>query len=635
MKRIIAWLFPVILGALQGLAVDVYLAPNGSANGDGSSAHPLGTLVQARDAARKLPPGTARRILVQEGAFFDTSCTLDPRDNGLTIEAVPGAKPVFYGGIPLSQWEPAGDKLVCAKLPERFQNIGDVSHINIRLLVVDGKTCPRARFPETGTLEHESQFDVPWMSTTGGGWKRPPTQEELTTLKYKTGDVSATFDFKNAEVTVFHMWDESCVGVVAHDPATRILKLNPPSGHPPGAFGVKKYVVWNTREGLTRPGQWYFDREHMQIVYWPLPGQDMKKVRAIVPTQTTILAIRGNKETGVHQIVLRGMGFSVTTVPLITGGFAAEAFDGALSLDYAEDCTLRELTITQVAGHGINGRTQRNQGIKVENCEVGECGAGGIYLGGRRTIIYNSHVYGVGRMFPSAVGIFRGGEQCLVSHNEVHDCSYSAINYGGNGNILEANLIYDCMKVLHDGAAIYLFGARNCVIRGNYARDIVDSGGYGASAYYLDEQSTKCIVENNFTTGVGWPSHNHMATNNIIRNNIFVVEGDAKLTFPRSSGYGFLRNLVYATGKIRFENHGAITNWSRNLFYSGKDTIELVSMQDYSAQDTTKGAPAESTVADPVFKDPAHKDYGFSEQSPARRLGIMPLDPSRAGRVRR
>lgn len=635
MRRILACWLPWFLAALQGLAVDIYLAPHGSANGDGSSANPFGTLIQARDASRKLPHGQVHRIFVQEGSYYDASCTLDPRDDGLIIEAVPGAKPVFYGGVLLSQWKPFEGKFVCARLPERFQTAGSASPINLRMLVVDGKTCPRARFPESGTLEHESQFDVPWMSTTGGGWKRPPTQEELTTLKYKTGSIPATFDFKNAEITVFHMWDESCVGVVAHDPTNRILKLNPPSGHPPGAFGVKKYVVWNTREGLTHPGQWYFDRERAQIVYWPLPGQDMGNVRAIIPTQTTILAIRGNKETKVRQIVLRGLGFSVTTVPLITGGFAAEAFDGALALDYASGCTLRELTITQVAGHGINGRTERNEEIKVENCEVGECGAGGIYLGGRRTIIYNCHVFGVGRMFSSAVGIFRGGERCLVSHNEVHDCSYSAINYGGDGNILESNLIYDCMRVLHDGAGIYLFGARNCIIRGNYVRDIVDTGGYGASAYYLDEQSRNCIVENNFTTGVGWPSHNHMATNNIIRNNIFVVEGDAKLTFPRSSGYGFVRNLVYATGTIRFENQGAVTNWSRNLLYSGKDTIELVNMEGYSIKDTIKGSPGDSTVADPGFRDPAHKNYTLSDQSPARRLGIMPLDPMRAGRVRR
>ena len=96
---------------------------------------------------------------------------------------------------------------------------------------------------------------------------------------------------------------------------------------------------------------------------------------------------------------------------------------------------------------------------------------GGIYVGGSRAVIDNNHVHAIGRSYPSAIGIYRGGKENLVSHNEVHDCSYSAINYGGEANRVEDNLIYDCMKVLHDGAAIYLFAATNCVVRRNLARD--------------------------------------------------------------------------------------------------------------------------------------------------------------------
>jgi hypothetical protein len=74
---------------------------------------------------------------------------------------------------------------------------------------------------------------------------------------------------------------------------------------------------------------------------------------------------------------------------------------------------------------------------------------------------------GIGLSYPSAIGIYRGGNGNLVSHNEVHNCSYSAINYGGRSNIVENNLLYDCMKVLHDGAAIYMFAARDCILRQN------------------------------------------------------------------------------------------------------------------------------------------------------------------------
>ena len=78
------------------------------------------------------------------------------------------------------------------------------------------------------------------MSTTGGGWQRRPTHEELTTLQYRTGDLGDWLETTNAEITVFHMWDESCVGVAGHYLARRTLTLAP-------AGGVSTGGVWSCR----------------------------------------------------------------------------------------------------------------------------------------------------------------------------------------------------------------------------------------------------------------------------------------------------------------------------------------------------------------------------------------------------
>ncbi|MGD0091793.1 MAG: right-handed parallel beta-helix repeat-containing protein, partial [Planctomycetota bacterium] len=501
------------------------------------------------------------------------------------------------------------------------------------MLQVDERFCPRARYPEQGTLAHLSAFEVPWMSTTGGGWKRKPTEEELTSLRYKPGDLGPWLEVQNAEVTVYHMWDESCVGVAANNAEQHVLTLKPPCGHPPGAFGVKKYVIWNVREGLTVPGQWYHDRVQDRIVYFPLPGQDMSKAEVVVPATATILSIKGKGGAHATNIALRGLAFSVATVPLLAADFAACKYDGAVSLENTMNCTLSGLTVTRVAGHGINAQGL-TEGVRVENCEVSSCGAGGIYVGGSKAVITNNHVHDVGLLYPSAIGIFRGGAGNVVNHNEVHGCSYSAINYGGDFIIIEDNLIYDCMKVLHDGAAIYLFGGKDCIVRRNFARDISDTGGFGASAYYLDEQCTGCVVEKNLSLRVNWPSHNHMAKANTIRDNVFVVAGDAKITFPRSAEYVFERNVLCATGNIAILNPAAVTQWSKNLFYSGTGKIEGVKLKDYSGVGTTPGAPGDSIVADPLFVDPEKGDYRYKPDSPALKLGLEPVDVSKAGRVK-
>lgn len=613
-------------------AAEFHVAPPGSPLPNIDPAHRFASLREARDAARQVPTTEPRRILIHDGDYYDVGLSLEPEDSGLEITAAPGARPVLYGGHRLTGWErETGTPWWSAPLPPLSPREADVKAglaspgWEVRLLLVHGQTRPRARFPAQGALEHTTRFDVPWMSTTGGGWKRPPTQEELTTLEYRPGDLGDWPDLTQAEITAYHMWDESCVGVAQHDPANHRLTLAPPCGHPPGAFGVRRYVLWNLRAGLTQPGQWLHDRERNRILYWPLADEDPSTLVAVAPARFTLLRLAGRPDAPVQDVVVRGLTFSATTVPLVAGGFAATRLSGAISLDRAERCTFEDLVIRGVGGHAVKA-TGRIQDIVVQRCEIHDCGAGGLYVGGQRAILRDNHVHGIGRSYPSGIGIYNGGTDCLVTHNEVHDCSYSAINYGGRGNVVSHNLLYDCMKVLHDGAAIYMFAATNCILRGNFARDITDTGGYGASAYYLDERSSGCVVEHNVSLRVGWPAHNHMATNNVIRNNLFLVEGDAKLTFPRSTGFTLERNILSATGKIRIEGENAVTRWSKNLFHSGANRIERVRLDQYSGRETLLGPPGDTVMADPLLVDPASLDFRFRTNSPALELGIEPID---------
>ena len=633
-RSLAASLLLIAGGLTAASAVGVHVAPTGDDAHDGlGAATPLRTLAAAlqSDAVRRNPGGTT--IWLHGGVYEDVAVELGPAHSGLTIQAAPGAKPILLGGRRVQSWEREGDTLWSAPWPI----VDGVTSVAPRLLIVNGRLCPRARLPEQDAFAHATSFAVSWMSSTGGGWKRKPTVEELTTLRYKPGLLPAHLDIRNAEVTVFHKWDESCVGLESHDPAAGVLRFSSKSGHAPGAFGVKQFVIWNTREGLTRPGQWYHDRSRGRLVYWPLPGEAMDGVEAFAPTSTTILRLEGSPQAKLWGVTVAGIEFSVTTVPLMAAGFAAEAFDGAISLHNTEDCRLRKLTVRGVAGHGIRAHSssQRNfvSTTTVENCEIAECGAGGICVGGFRARIHNNHVQGIGRFYPSAVGIYQGGWECVVSHSEVHDTSYSAINYGGKTNRIEFNVIYDCMKVLHDGAAIYLFAGDGCLLRGNVARDLADRGGGPISAYYLDERSTGCVVEENLALRVSWPVHNHMATNNVIRRNVFISAGDMKLTWPRSREFTVAENILRAAGRIQFQRVEGVTNWSRNIFHSEAGRIEQVELRDNSPARTLEGAPGEPVLDDPQFDDWRNGDFRFRPGSPALELGLPVPDFSRAGRL--
>jgi hypothetical protein len=546
----------IILGS--GLnATDFEVAPGGR----------FPSLAAARDAARKLGPGQLRRIVVRAGRYFLLQpLVLDARDNGLMIEAAAGETVTLYGGRRVAGWQREGERFWSATVPAGW---------DFRMLVVNERVARPARLPAQGYFTHQSEFKVRWMSTTAGGWERKPTDQELTTLRYRPGDLGPWLDTAGAEITVYHMWDESLVRVKSIDDATHTVTFATPAGHPPGAFGVRKYVVWNVKEGMTEPGQWYFDRTAHKVVYWPLPGEeDMAAAEALAPATESVIEIKGTRERPVVGVSLTGLRIALTDTPADAGGFGAGHYAGAVALDYTENTVLRNLVVYNAGGQGIKAR--HAQGLRVLAAEVHHTGAGGVLLQASDSEVAQTHVHHVGQTYPSAIGIWCGGDRIRVHHNQLHDTPYSGMDFSGNDHAIEHNLIYRCMLELHDGAAIYTTFGKRMALRHNVVRDIPDTGGYGSSAYYLDEQSDDCIVENNISSGVARPSHNHMAHRNTIRNNLFYVNGDARLTFPRSSGYRVENNLIYATGKITVERPEAIAVWKGNVLLSGAGVLENV-----------------------------------------------------------
>jgi hypothetical protein len=544
---------------------EFYVSPAGDDSRAGTRDQPLATPAAARDAARKAGAGPHRIVLLPGDYFLEKPLVLDARDNGLTLEAAVTNSAVLYGGRPVTGWRKDGDALWCADLPGVREGMWD-----FRALVVNGRMPERARLPAVGTFTHQSVFDVKWLSSVGGGWERKPTQEELTTLRYDAKDLPSTLDTRNAEVRVYHMWDESLVGVASNDVTRHVLTFSTPAKSPAGAFGVKKYAVFNTREGMTRAGQWYLDRMAGRVVYWPLPGEDMAKVRVVAPVLERVVSLAGTAKAPVEKITLRGLSLQATTTPLKPAGFGAGLYDGALNITYARLCAAENLEICNVGGQGI--QSWNLTACRIEGCSVHHTGACGIRAGGSACAVSRNHIRHVGVYHPSAVALQASHTWSEAEpkgfhlyRNEIHDTPYSGIIGGGGGHLIEENLIYRVMLELQDGGAIY-GGIKKSVLRGNVVRDVVKMGeGYGVSSYYLDEGAEDCVVERNVSIGVERPTHNHIASDLVIRDNVFIAEADMTLSFPRSRRCAFTGNTVFAPGKVTVSPPNAVTLWTNNV----------------------------------------------------------------------
>jgi len=602
MKHFLFTIFTMLCCASTASAADFCVGPKGDNANPGTKEKPFATLEAARDAARKAGAGPHRIVVMAGDYFLAKTLELDARDNGLTIEAETAGKATLYGGKLVTGWRRDGEKFWCADLP----GVKDGSW-DFRALVVNGRMPERARMPESGTFTHKSVFDVRWLSSVGGGWERKPTDEELTTLLYDAKDIPATLEAKNAEVRVYHMWDESLCGVSRNDTERHALAFSTPAKSPPGAFGVKKYAIFNTREGMTRPGQWYLDRAAGRVVYWPLADEDMPKAKVVAPRLERIIRIAGNAKQPVEKITLRGLSIQATTTPLKSGGFGAYAFEGALSVERAQQCAFEKLEVCNVGGQGIVARLVAD--CRISESHIHHTGACGIKADGSATLIARNHIHHIGVYYPSAVALsasthgWRKGEKGFhLFRNEIHDTPYSGIIGSGGNHLIEENLISRVMRELHDGGAIY-GGMSRCILRGNIVRDVVKMGeGYGVSSYYLDEGAQDCIVERNVSIGVERPTHNHIARNLIIRDNVFIAETNMTLSFQRSGGCTFQGNTLFVPGNITIGQPSAIKLWTNNVvFRNGVDKA---------------GAPQPFTIADamPPVPTPARRTYSAAAE---------------------
>lgn len=547
-------------------ASTLYVATNGNDSSSGAKEQPMATLEAARDAARNTGGGP-HRIVVMPGDYFLTrALELDARDNGLTIEAATNDV-ALYGGRQVTDWKRDDGNFWYSELPGVKEGTWD-----FRALIVNGRLAERACLPETNTFENLGTWNLPLLPAVAGHWERKPTREELTTMPYDPRDIPATLDVRNAEVRMYHMWAESLVGVASNDSQRHALILSSEPAWPPGALNRKKYVIYNTREGMTHPGQWYLDRTAGRLVYQPLPDEDMARSKFVAPAAERIIRIAGSPKKPAERITIRGLNLHATTAPLKPASFGAGAFDGALSITEAHQCVIEKLEICNVGGLGISA--DKLSECRITDCHVHHVGACGVKINGSDTLIARNHIHHLGVYYPSAAATMLGGNKLHIYRNEIHDAPYSGIIGGGKENLIEENLIYRVMRELHDGAAIY--GNMNaCIIRGNVVRDVVEFGkGFGASAYYLDEGARDCVIERNVAIGVPMPTHNHITRNTTVRDNVFITDRDMTVSFARSVGCTFERNKLFVPGKLTVNQPNGIKSWKDNTIFRnglGKD----------------------------------------------------------------
>ena len=328
----------------------------------------------------------------------------------------------------------------------------------------------------------------------------------------------------------------------------------------------------------------------------------------------------------------------------------------------------------------------------IRHCHLHDLGAGGIRLGETairpeerdRTshiTVDNNIIHRGGRIFPCAVGLWIGqsGDN-RVTHNEIADLYHIGISAGwtwGYGqNLVKRNTLafnhVHCIGqgVLSDMGGIYTMGlSEGTVVANNVLHDIY-AYSYGGWGLYTDEGCTGILFENNLvydTKSGGF--HQHYGTENVVRNNIFAFSKTRQLAFTRrrpNLSFTLEKNIVYWSGTDEAldgaewpgpmmesavyrnkrwvflldgaEHRGQLIGraWdrgpyiARNNWYwndGGKVTFRGQSLAEWQA----KGHEQGTQIVDPLFVDPARRNFRLRPESPVLQAGFKPFDPAAAG----
>ena len=644
-----------------------FVATNGNDSWSGKQANPsknnkdgpFATWKKAQEAVQAIKKNYGLnqpvKVIFSAGTYYLTEpIVFAPDDSGtksfpISYEAKPQQQVTISGGKVIKNWQETqlgGLRLWTANLPLSLKET------NFQHLWVNGQRRTRARYPNKGYLKVKSVFDRQGQNWYDGDRK----------FGYKNKDLPTDIELQGSEAIVLNRWVESRLRVTKVDPKTSTLHFDRES-----VFKLKPddlYYLENKIEFLDTPGEWYLDSQESRLYYLPLPQEAIASSEIIAPALDTLMLLLGDvdKDIAVSHLRFNNLTFAHTDwhLPSSRSGYNQNAWgvNSAVVANGIKDCHWHYCTWKHLGGYGIElfRRCQHNQIVR---CSFFDLGGGGIKIGERKiyhpkvpegqashhNLITHNHIYQGGKFFPSAVGIgVASSHHNSISYNHVHDLYYTGISIIGDwgfeltqahNNLIEHNYVHHIGKLsnqarplLSDMGGIYTVGNQpETIIRHNRVHDIygVRYGGWGI---YLDEGSSKILVENNlvYNTSHGGFSQ-HYGRENLIRNNVFafgkknqIHRNKKDLKTARKGNFisfYFKNNIVYwEEGKFITglkEDYQSNVVFENNIYWhTGNSPIAFGSLnwEEWQTSDRL------SQLTDPLFVAPHQGNFKLKSNSP-------------------
>ena len=557
------------------------------------------------------------------------------------------SRAVISGGILVTHWTKVNSTTYSAVVP---------SSVDVNQLFVDNRRVARTRVPRNYSeyLRYAAPLNDSKLARYG--------------FQYQSGDFNYT-TLEDAMVIVYHSWTES------HHYIDRLIRSNNtvlfsnPAAVPIGTFvaqGRRRYHIENLCEALI-PNSFCFMNATKTVYLMTDGSYDPNKSQIITSVNETIVSVKSdNMHKPVHNIFIDNVAIQhgawhIDRTQVADAASAAFLTSVALFIANATFITVSNVEISHTGSYGIR-ITEGTSNIDIKNSRITDMGAGGIWIGDRKSnmsvsptlckILSTEIGYG-GNIFLSAVGVLiHQATDIVVADNTIHHLRYNGISVGQGGyqlstrNVLiQGNYVYNTgQHILSDQGGIYTLGIQpGTVINNNVVKNVFSYSVF-MWGIYLDDGSSEIIVSNNVVYNTGWASlFQHYGANNTIVNNVFARSSLSRANGSNSDGevriqqaenhrsWTCTRNIIFDTyqgiNAIAYKaDPGVNASFNDNVYFSAHGAPLLFASNLSSFADWQKtGQDKDSVVADPLFIGDVRQCDFFTirANSPAAKLGFV------------
>ncbi len=677
------------VGANNSERIVLYVSTQGNDANDGSIQNPFLTVAAARDKIRELRaagsnPAKGFVVYIREGEYsIHETIEFRAQDGGsegapVVYRAYPGEKVTFLGGvsIPANKFEPVTDSEILSRFVDKeaaknivqinLKELGQTEYGEVQLLgaysyyvgnmekppatpelFINGKVQTLARYPNNGYMTIDNIIEE---GTVPMNWDSDNVPEE-------ERDYNKVFTIKPNDKRYLNWTKAEPNSILMHgfwywdwaDQSVPLGKIDTEKGTIvsglPSYYGLrddKHFYAYNLLEEIDIPGEYYLDRKTGILYLYPPENLSNAQISMSFLDKPIISVL------GVNYLEFEGIKFSATR------GRALYIMEGCNNR--VIDCEF-EYT-ADIALYIDNNSKNKNNGIV--DCYFHDVNGGVMLFGGNGTTlepgnnyVENCHFENYARLqktYRGAITMYGMGNRS--TSNEIHSGPHLAIQYAGNGQIMEYNEIYDVLQDADDMSAVYAGGTwcdRGTIIRYNYFHDLYSSSqdSSGVHAIYFDDCLCGQTVVGNVMEDIpGYGVFINGGRDCTVFNNLMINVGhpilvtDIGLTQDMTKHYNILSQSPYQTEAYKNafpELYNILENDPLkpmgNIFRSNLMVNCGPEKLDGEALKVVENTNNYFVKKDPGFKNMEKKEYLLSEDSQVFKQidGFQQVPKSRMG----